>query len=382
MTMRLLIVSTLDSDQPFGAFTRPFYLGQYLGKHFDLCQLGLNCASVDYAKSASVGSRSLLAYVRAVQKYITEFSPDIIYAQETLPGLAALIAVTLSRYKKCHLVFDFHTLSAFEYWTRLSTATNKFQEFKQFIKTYIAQGTLLFANCSIIAASAGTVQMIPKWYPIKPKKIYSVGNGVSDDLLQAPFVSTPDPYQHLRPAKIAVVIAPKTYQFPSNDMSVDMTIEVARHLQNEVEDIHFVVIGRNAEDLKSSLPANITFIGFLPSRSDFIAHLAHADICLLPFPETAVAGGARNKSLDFLAVKKLVISTPEGLRGLEEFRHQEHLLVTGYAVEEFANTVKEAVANLPKYQPLADTAYSLIQNQYSWQSMADKVNDIFNNQVK
>jgi glycosyltransferase involved in cell wall biosynthesis len=218
--------------------------------------------------------------------------------------------------------------------------------------------------------------MIPQWYPIRSSKIYSVGNGVSEDLLQAPFVSTPDPYQHLRPAKIAVVIAPKTYQFPTNDMSVAMTIEVAIYLQNQAPDIHFVVIGRNAEDLNSSLPSNITFIGFLPERSDFIAHLVHADICLLPFPETAVAGGARNKALDYLAVKKLVISTPEGLRGLEEFRHQEHLLVTGYAIEEFANTVKEAVANLPKYQPLADTAYSLIQNQYSWQSMAEQVADI------
>ncbi|WP_016952920.1 glycosyltransferase [Anabaena sp. PCC 7108] len=381
--MRLLIVSTLDSDQPFGAFTRPFYLGQYLAKQFDLCQLGLNCASVDYAKSTSVGSRSLSAYVHKIQEYITEFSPDIIYAQETLPGIAALIAVTLSRYKKCQLVFDFHTLSAFEYWTRLATTTNKLQEFKQFIKTYLAQGVLLFANCSIIAASAATVKMIPQWYPTRLNhNIYSVGNGVSEDLLQAPFISTPDPYEHLRPAKIAVVIAPKTYQFPTNDMSVDMTIQIAKYLQYQVEDIHFVVIGRNAEDLISSLPKNITFIGFLPSRSDFIAHLVHTDICLLPFPETAVAGGARNKALDYLAVKKLVISTWEGLRGLEEFRHQEHLLVTGYAVEEFANTVKEAVTNLQNYQPLVENAYSLIQSKYSWQSMADRVAEVFNNHIK
>lgn len=51
MGKRLLIVSTLDSSQPFGAFTRPFYLGQYLTEYFDVFQLGLDCSSVNYAPS-------------------------------------------------------------------------------------------------------------------------------------------------------------------------------------------------------------------------------------------------------------------------------------------------------------------------------------------
>ncbi len=380
--MRLLIVSTLDSSQPFGAFTRPFYLGRYLTRDFEVCQLGLNCSAVDYGQSVSVGSRSLLSYVRAIQTCIAEFCPDIIYAQENLPGLAALISLVLTRQEKCQLVFDFHTLSPFEYWTRLSSAPNKLVEFVQFIKTYIAQGILILANKSVIVASELITQLIAKWYHTVPRSIYCVGNGVTDDLLVAPSFAHPDPYHQLRPAKIVIVIAPKTFQFPTNDMSVAMTIQVARYLESHSKEIHFIVIGRNVDENTQSLPSNITFVGFFLERNDFLTHLNYADIGLLPFPQQAVAGGARNKALDYFAYQKLVVSTPEGLRGLEEFRHLQHLLVTGYSIEEVANTVLEAATNLEHYKPLAEAAHRLIREKYSWSAMAQKLAEILKNEVK
>jgi len=381
LSTRLLIVSTLDSSQPFGAFTRPFYLGMYLAQHFEVCQLGLNCSAVDYAPSISVGSRSLRSYVQAVQQCIAEFRPDVVYAQETLPGLAALISLVLKKQEKCQLVFDFHTLSAFEYWTRLPSASNKLKEFSQFVKTYIAQGTLVFADKPIIAASQSTIELIPKWYCTEPRRIYCVGNGVTEDLLNAPSFPQPDPYHQLRPAKIVVVIAPKTFSFPTNDMSVSMTLQVARHLEPHSKDIQFVVIGRNAEELDPPLPSNITFVGFLPKRSDFLAHLDYADVGLLPFSRQAVAGGARNKALDYLACKKLVVSTPEGLRGLEEFRHLQHLLVAGDSVEEVANTVIDACTKLEHYKPLVEAAYTLIRDKYSWSAKAAKVASIIKEEL-
>ncbi|GEM_PF-993128 len=377
MSKRLVIVSTLDSNQPFGAFTRPFYLGQYLAKYFDTCQIGINCSAVNYAQSVSVGSRSLRLYVQAIQKCIEEFQPDIVYAQETLPGLAALIALTLKRQKNCSLVLDFHTFSAFEYWSRLSSVANPFKEFLQFIKTYIAQGVLIFSGNPIIAAGESTPQLISQWYPRrKSSNIHCVGNGVAEDLLYAQPSSNQDPYQALRPAKIVVVVAPKTFQFPSNDMSVSMTIEVAKRLTRHYQKVQFVVIGRDSSDIAQQLPSNITFIGFLPKRTDFVNYLNYADIGLLPFPKQAVAGGARNKALDFFATKKLVISTPEGLRGLEEFQHQKHLIVTGYSPEEMANTVLDAASNLEQYQQLVNTAYLLIQEKYSWSAKAQVVAQI------
>lgn len=173
-----------------------------------------------------------------------------------------------------------------------------------------------------------------------------------------------------------LLIAPKTFQFPSNDMSVSMTIQIAKHIENHQEKIHFVVIGRDNSDISEPIPSNISFLGFLPKREDFVKHVKYADIALLPFSKQAVAGGARNKALDYFASRKLVVSTPEGLRGLKEFRHLEHLLVTGYSTEEVANTLLDAASNLDKYQSIVDTAYTLITEKYSWNARAQNIAQI------
>jgi glycosyltransferase involved in cell wall biosynthesis len=376
MGKRLLIVSTLDSSQPFGAFTRPFYLGQYLTKHFDVFQLGLDCSSVNYAPSISISSRSLRSYIEAIEKCIDEFCPDIVYAQETLPGLAALISLKLRKHSSSSLVLDFHTFSAYEYWMRLSSVANPFKELAQCIKTYIAQGILIFSGSPIIAAGESIPKLISQWYGKTPQQIYCVGNGVTEDLLNTECLSNKDPYKAFRPAKIVVLIAPKTFQFPTNDMSVSMAVEVAKSLENHQDKVHFVVIGRDGSDISKPMPSNISFLGFLPKREDFVAHLKYSDIALLPFSKQAVAGGARNKALDYFASKKLVVSTPEGLRGLEEFRHLEHLLVTGYSSEEVASTVLDAASNIDQYQSLVDTAYSLITEKYSWNARAYNIAEI------
>ncbi len=375
MSNRLLIVSTLDSNQPFGAFTRPFFLGQYLVKYFDVFQIGLDCSAVNYAPSVSVGTRKLISYIRAIQKCIDEFRPDVMYVQETLPGLAALIALTTGS-TNCSLVFDFHTFSAFEYWSRLSSVANPFKEFILFIKTYIAQGVLIFSGNPIIAAGESTPSLISQWYGNKPRKIYSIGNGVAEDILHAKFPLEEDPYQALRPAKIVVVVAPKAFQFPSNDMSVSMTIEIAQYLESHRQNVHIVVIGRDSTEIEHALPSNITFMGFLPERKDFVNYLRYSDIGLLPFSKQAVAGGARNKALDYFATRKLVVSTPEGLRGLDEFHHLQHVLVTGYSAPEVASVVLDAALNLEKYQSLAEAAYTMVRDRYSWSAKAQSIAEI------
>jgi glycosyltransferase involved in cell wall biosynthesis len=377
--MRILIASTLDSHQPFGPFTRPYYLGLYLAKRFKVHQVGLDCSVVHYAPSTSVRSRSLKAYIRTIRQTIADFSPDVIYAQETLPAIAALLAT--QRSPRPALVFDFHTLSAFENWRQFSATSNKLQQIKQVCKTYLAQGSLIWSQRPIIAASQDTIDLIPQWYATMPSKIWSVGNGVTEDLMQISVKPDTDPYQPMRPSKIVAVIAPKAsgYDFPSNEMSVAMTLQIAQELIHH-PGIHFVIIGRDA-DRHQAVPPNVTFTGFLPSRTAFLNHLAHADIGLLPFPKAAVAGGARNKALDYFACKKLVVSTPEGLRGLEEFHHQRHLLITPDTPQDMAKALSDACTHFEHYRPLTQAAYNLVQQKYSWQAKADDVAEILEKQM-
>ena len=378
--MRLLIASTLDSRQPFGPFTRPFYLGMYLTRQFEVCQLGLDCSAVDYTKAVSIGQRGLKPYRKALQHCIEDFRPDIIYAQETLPSFAALTASNPA-HRKIPLTFDFHTLSAFEYWTQFPSAPNKLWQLRHIAKTYLAQGSLIYSKHPIISAGQATVDLIPKIYPFSPSPLHSIGNGVTEDLIALSQASYPDPFISLRPHKIVAVIAPKAsdYEFPSNDMSVEMTLEVAQQLEGK-QPIHFVIIGRDSTSSAKTIPSNVTFTGFLPTRAAFLAHLAHIDIGLLPFPKVAVAGGARNKALDYFACKKLVISTSEGLRGLESF--QPYALVTQDTAQDIADTITTACLNSDRYQPLTNAAHQLIQHNHSWMAMADQVATVLKRQVQ
>lgn len=378
--MRLLIVSNLDSKHPFGAFTRPFFLGYHLTEHFELCQIGFDCSAVNYATSRSVKSRGLWSYIREIKECLKDFDPDIIYAHESLPGLAALISLMFS--KKRRLVFDFHTFSPFEYWTRLPFSTHPWMELWNFFKTYLVQGILVFSGNPIIVADSTTIQLIRKWYGVSPRKIFPANNGIAQDLLELAKYSAPNPYLALGKVKIAAVVAPKTFQFPSNDMSVEMTIKLAREMEGKFPSIYFVVIGRDLDESDRLLPTNISFTGFLSTRSDFIAHLDYADICLLPFPPHAVAGGARNKALDYFAREKLVVSTREGLRGLEMFQHQNHLLIAKDSITDFAEMAVDAIMNLDQYKPLAKAAYQLSLEQYTWKTISKRVADILMDQVR
>lgn len=380
--MRLLIISTLDSKEPFGAFTRPFYLGKYLSEYFEVFQLGLDCSAVDYAQSMSVGNRGLSAYKKAIRDCVASFKPDLVYAQETLPAMAALLTVGMTLGAKIPLVFDFHTLSAFEYWTRLPSASNQLKEFKQFIKTYIAQGLLVFSGNPIIAAGRPVFDLINAWYPGRHPQVHAVGNGVPEDLMEKQDIPEPEMYRNLRPAKVVIVTAPKTFSFPTNDMSVSMTLDIARHLEGCDPSIHLVIVGRDGEGLGDSLPNNVSFAGFLPQRQDFLAYLHHADVALLPFSKQAVAGGARNKALDYFASQKLVVSTPEGMRGLEEFEDRKHLLITGYEPEEIADTIQVACVDTKSFQPLVSESFNLIKTKYSWTAMAEKIAKVLSEHSK
>ena len=60
MPVRVLIVSNLDSDKPFGQFLRPFHLGRGLARHgLEVGNVGVDCSLVDFGPTWSTGTKSL-----------------------------------------------------------------------------------------------------------------------------------------------------------------------------------------------------------------------------------------------------------------------------------------------------------------------------------
>ena len=56
---------------------------------------------------------------------------------------------------------------------------------------------------------------------------------------------------------------------------------------------------------------NVIYTGFV---QDLASYINLGDVCVAPYPPSAVCGGTRNKVADYFACGKPVVSTEEGMR--------------------------------------------------------------------
>lgn len=356
MSKRILIVSNLNSQKPYGNFTRPFYIGQELSKIADVMHIGYDCSSVTYAPSISTGSSSVIKYVRTILDCVAAFKPHIVYSHENRPSISALIA---SKFDKLNCVFDFHASPAHEY------EMNR-MPLKRIIAKFI-ENRLVRSNFPIVVASEYVKNVIQEAYAcLDRKEMFIAPNGVPERMLQEQ-VSKETPYKDISSKYIALLIAPRYY--PSNVESVKFAIEVAHQLINE--NIKFIVLG-GGDEIPG--PLNFEYVGHV---DDIIPYIDFSDICLCPFPQNAVTGGARNKVFDFFSRKKIVISTPEGLSGITGVSHLHNAFISGYDPAKFALDLEYVLKNKHDFSHLGEQALLLVINKYNWRAAASKVYGIF-----
>lgn len=360
----------MNASRPYGASTRPYYIGQTLSQTEDVFHIGYDCSQVSYCQALSIHSKSIIPYIKAIQTVKEKFNPSIIYAHESFPAIAAYFSVFPN--DKPHLVFDIHALHAYEYKTMVRYYKRRFQSLFLFIKSYYPQRLVSTYGKTIIAASEELKDLLRLWYKADPSKIYVVPNGAPPHFLNAENTK-PSPYKNSQ--KNALLIAPKNMM--PNELAVSYMIQVAKILGSHPADkteIQISIVGGGWSKEDAGGIPNIKFLGFV---EDILPYIDHSDICLLPYPKEAVCGGARNKALDYFSRKKLVLSTKEGLRGLSSFKNGEHVLISEDDPREFAQKVNHAIYHPEIYRRLGENAYSLTNIKYNWQVLGNVVKNIF-----
>ncbi|MFM2306701.1 MAG: hypothetical protein RLZZ367_1370, partial [Bacteroidota bacterium] len=83
----------------------------------------------------------------------------------------------------------------------------------------------------------------------------------------------------------------------------------------------------------------------------------------------------RNKFCDYIALGKAVITTTEGLRGMEVMKHNKNCLVANSTIQ-FAQTILNATQNRELLYSIEKNAFAL-RNYYNWEERARKVETIF-----
>jgi len=331
--MRLLIVSNLDSAKPFGQFTRPFYLGRGLARQgWEVANVGVDCARVDFGPAWSTHDQSLRRLAGATRHAVRAFGPDLVYAHQNLPGIAALLAT-----RGVPVVADYHALPSLE-WKVLADAAPAGERRGLRLaqhKADAAERTLArFAHGSVAAGAGLAEDIVARLDPARRPAV--VPNGIPDELLRAP--RTPSPYGSPNGVRHAVATLPKAAS-AANEHSFALLVEMAHELDRQ--DARVVVHVLGSDD--GPRAPGVVYHGV---QDSLVPWIEHADVCLLPAPaEAALAGGARNKLLEYLGRGRCIVSTREGLRAMEGVAEWPGVHVTGDAPAELARAVADAVRN-------------------------------------
>jgi hypothetical protein len=124
---------------------------------------------------------------------------------------------------------------------------------------------------------------------------------------------------------------------PRNSYSNVLAVKHAQKIMEELEkirdDVTLLII--DGGKFIHPIPKNVKYLGHVNERLYHILLSRIADTAIAPYPKNAVCGGARDKILEYWSHKIIVVSTWEGMRGIQESKAEAHFVLSNYAVEEF-----------------------------------------------
>lgn len=361
--MRVLIVSNIKPNG-YGESTRPHSLGQRLvelgHKVLHVCQkdgVESNTRFVAYNPETSDWLQHFRMFFRLlVSTHL--FRPDIIYVHQLNNWTWVRLSKALP---KAIRVFDAHT--------------SVFMEHSHFnpdsvglLTTKIREQNALTEADHIIAASAETKEFFLQNFKVIPEKITVVKNATNlKPLTQLPKEGPLSEFT-------CSAVLPQD-GFESNRLALGLFLDVAKETQQLDPTISFKVIGGGKMPEPKS--DNVMFTGFV---DDLETAVKTSNVCLVTYPSKAVCGGARNKVCDFLAMGRPIISTTEGMRGLNDCMAGDDY-VLAETVSDFAHAIVR-LKNTPS-ERLGFAKKSLkMGSEYQWSKRGDEVLATFDNLLK
>jgi len=366
--MRVLIASKLNTQQSYGGSNRALHLGRYLAEKVDVFHVGLNCSSVDYAPSRSTGSPAVGAFVREIKRAIHDFDPDVVFSAESRANLACRL-LRLSDHRP-RWVIGFDSSPAFEWKSYLdSSQLPRLRGTARYVLSRTIERIILSSGAPVVVVSNFLRNLVREWYGVTPGRLHVVSNGAPPDLPERR-PSAVSPYRGSdEGARIALLIAPR--HFFSNVLAVRFAHEVAERLEVLNPDIRIVIVGGGP--VLGAAP-NVRYVGYV---DDVVPYIDFADVCLLPYPPDAVCGGARLKAMEYLARGKPVLSTSEGVRGIDGLRDGVEVVIAPANPEDFARALYDLIRDRSRHATLAPAGRDFVALHHDWRLLAQQLLGIF-----
>jgi len=207
----------------------------------------------------------------------------------------------------------------------------------------------------------------------KSKKILLIPNGV----IVSPVKTL------IRKKRVKILLFIGNLTFTHNLIAVNNIIKIAECLAKRRKDFKMLIVGgplSNVSHLMKHRMVQMGIIRFLGYVSEEVLKdiSASAYIGLLPFFHDTPHFGQRTKALEYFANGLLVVSGPEGVKGIRGLEAEKHYLVAN-SLDEMCKIIEMCLSEPEKYQKIATTGARYISEYYSWENLTkDYINLIRN----
>lgn len=159
---------------------------------------------------------------------------------------------------------------------------------------------------------------------------------------------------------------------PNEDAIFFFAESILPALQREVPNVQLGVVGRKPSQRLLTLAEQKRGIQVIGEVPDIRPHVHESSVYVVPL---RIGGGTRIKIFEAMAMGKAVVSTPVGAEGLP-VRHNENIALA----EEPADFVRQIVRLLKdgsERERIGQAARLLVEQHYSWRSVAGVFDDVF-----
>ena len=372
--MKICLISSADMDKPYGSTTRPYYISKSLAEFG--CEILHICTSPPEVKEQNINIKySLKKYYKnklwivrtcrdffRMYKECKRFAPDIIYVHQISNAIKGL---PLKYLLKKPFVFDAHGSSVLE-----MSMTSDISFYKSTLIKKQEEIILKAADKTIVVSNELKIFFI-ETFGISEEKIELIKNGVDTGTLKLgePDIKIKKELNISDDDKVVVFTCPLSpiNRRPTNIMGLKYLFELIPKIEERVENIKFVIVGDGGPKPDPPSP-NVIYTGFV---QDLASYINLADVCVAPYPPSAVCGGTRNKVADYFACGKPVVSTEEGMRGFDDAVPNRDFLLA-LDSEDFMEKLVTVLYDGNLSIKLGENARKL-SLKYDWSSLSKKV---------
>jgi glycosyltransferase involved in cell wall biosynthesis len=208
----------------------------------------------------------------------------------------------------------------------------------------------------VITVSRSDAEVLSRF--IGKSKISVVPNGVDTDYF--PYI------KRSKTDKPVFLFVGNFYWLPNRELLHRLVRDIWPAIHAAVPRARLRIVGQSIPtDIKAVAEGNFEFA---ENIADIRTEYAKADVLLSP---VSIAGGTKYKILEAMASGLPVLTTPEGITGLD-VRQDEHVLVAGSA-DEYPVIAKELITRPPKIGRITENARRLVLSTYSWERIMESL---------